>query len=168
MTISPARQSDVDVAIIFGIPQHVLDRNLDLMNEARGYLEQGNHPCTTVAYGRRMHNRLECSEDHFKDLVISLQLRDLSSDQGQPLYHKFIGTNDEVKGMINPNLVFPSKENCVIYGMGIHDDSTFEQYMSQYCDHVHAFDYTVDTASPVVERQIIFVPSNLHWFPNTN
>lgn len=51
----------------------------------------------------------------------------------------------ETKTMVDPSLL---GGNCVVYGIGISFDSTFEQTMSAYCE-VHAFDCTigVDTSS---------------------
>jgi Methyltransferase domain len=132
------------------IPQQVLDRNHDLMKSARGYLEKGDHPCAT-SFGR-LRRRITCEEDNFKDMITSLPLRDYPHDGHQKeIYHKFVGKYNEVKGMLHPQLAFPSKNDCVVYGMGIHDDSGFEQHMSTFCHHVHAFDCTVETDSPAVQ-----------------
>jgi hypothetical protein len=135
------------------IPQHVLDEHAELMQKARDYLEKGDHPCPS-SYGARYDRRgFKCEQDNFKDMVVSLPLRDYQmklqqqnkkENRHELLYHKFVGKYKEVKGMLHPRLAFPNKGECVVYGMGIHDDSKFEQYMTTHCDHVHAFDCTVD------------------------
>ncbi len=60
--------------------------------------------------------------------------------------------------MIRPEMIFPPSKDCVVYGMGIAEDSSFEIGMSSYCE-VHAFDCTVDPKSPsVASKPFIFHP----------
>jgi len=54
------------------------------------------------------------------------------------------------KTMIDPEILFRNLSTpCIVYGIGIATDSTFEQTMSGYCE-VHAFDCTITSQSPSV------------------
>jgi hypothetical protein len=55
-----------------------------------------------------------------------------------PLIWKGDGEAD--KTMMDPSLT--NKDDCILYGIGIHTDSTFEQAMAPFCN-VHAFDCTI-------------------------
>ena len=59
------------------------------------------------------------------------------------------GNGQAIKGMVRPDLIFPKSRKCVVYGMGIADDSSFEAKMAQHCE-VHAFDCSVEVESPAV------------------
>jgi hypothetical protein len=50
------------------------------------------------------------------------------------------GDGEADKTMMDPSLT--NKDDCILYGIGIHTDSTFEQAMAPYCN-VHAFDCTI-------------------------
>ena len=174
------------------------------MQKARQYLERGNNECPSSYRYYRLKRNFNCEQDTFKDLIVSLPLRDYdeerrrrqrqkkkmmmtmnhehipqteqkdghareqiirigqhqSEEEGdqegedqQDMYHKFVGKHHEVKGMLNPHLAFPSKDDCVVYGLGIHDDSRFEQYMTKFCNKVHAFDCTVKPTTGAVNGQ---------------
>jgi len=58
------------------------------------------------------------------------------------------------KTMIDPKAVFDNLSSpCIVYGLGIATDSTFETAMSTYCE-VHAFDCTIspDTTAVLNKR----------------
>ena len=63
------------------------------------------------------------------------------------------GDGQNVKGMLRPELILPPSADCVVYGMGIAHDASFEASMAAHCRQVHAFDCTVDPQSPVVLHQ---------------
>jgi len=183
--------------------QHVLEVNDGLMQKARQHLERGNNECPSSYRHYRLKPGFNCEQDTYKDLIVSLPLRDYDEerrrtrqnnrkhknpqqteqkeeqtqglglrigqhhseeeeeegdhqeddDEEEDVYHKFVGRYHEVKGMLHPRLAFPSKDNCVVYGIGIHDDSRFERYMTNFCNHVHAFDCTVKPTRLAVKGQ---------------
>ena len=54
------------------------------------------------------------------------------------------GDGNTRKGMLNPELAFANtREDCVVYGLGISNDASFEDQLSQFCRQVHAFDCTI-------------------------
>lgn len=56
------------------------------------------------------------------------------------------------KTMIDPDKIFAHLVTpCVVYGLGIATDSTFEQAMSHHCE-VHAFDCTISPQSAAVHN----------------
>lgn len=85
----------------------------------------------------------------FDDVLVALPLT-------PPLIIPGDGNGQGVKAMIDPLQAFPNHD-CVVYGLGIHDDSSFEQGMTSYCDHVHAFDCTVElNATSVTDKDFEF------------
>jgi hypothetical protein len=58
--------------------------------------------------------------------------------------------NEGIKTMLDPAKTFANLSSpCIVYGLGIATDASFEQVMSQYCE-VHAFDCTIDSQAPAV------------------
>lgn len=59
--------------------------------------------------------------------------------------------------MILIPLLFSSRhKKCIVYGIGISDNSDFEQNMARYCE-VHAFDCTISTDAPsVLGKSFVF------------
>jgi len=66
-------------------------------------------------------------------------------------YMMEIGNGEEKKAMILVPLMFSSRhKKCIVYGIGIKDNSEFEENMARYCE-VHAFDCTISTDAPSVQ-----------------
>ncbi len=59
----------------------------------------------------------------FEDIDISYHFSDV-------LFQKGDGIGGVGKGMIRPELIFPPSKDCVVYGMGIPEDYSFEIDMS--------------------------------------
>jgi hypothetical protein len=115
------------------VPQNILTSLSDAMEQSRRYLIEGSpHPCTV--------RRRKGDACVFQDISISLPIQ-------KPLFYK-LGE----KTMVNPSIAFPQKD-CIVYAMGIDNDSAFEQQMTQFCKQVHAFDCTVDLNSTSVVYQ---------------
>ena len=74
------------------------------------------------------------------------------------MFQKGDGIGGVKKGMIRPDIIFPPSKKCVVYGMGIAEDSSFEIEMTSFCE-VHGFDCTVDPkASSVSSKPFMFHP----------
>ena len=73
-------------------------------------------------------NRPKC---HFTNILPFVPL-------GPPLIWK--GNGETQKTMMDPGMT--NAEDCVLNGIGIHTDSSFEQAMAPFCN-VHAFDCTI-------------------------
>merc|ERR1712039_719537 len=61
-----------------------------------------------------------------------------------------VGDGEGDKNIVGLQLLGKGKKRCVVYGMGIAWESNFEQQMAREGCETHAFDCTVDPASPVV------------------
>jgi len=61
-----------------------------------------------------------------------------------------VGDGEGDKNIVGLQLLGKSNKRCVVYGMGIAWESNFEQQMAKEGCETHAFDCTVDPASPVV------------------
>merc|ERR1712217_3609 len=57
------------------------------------------------------------------------------------------------KNIVGLQLLGKGTKRCVVYGMGIAWESNFEQQMAKEGCATHAFDCTVDPASPVVANK---------------
>jgi len=66
-----------------------------------------------------------------------------------PLIRKGNGENE--KTIMDPALM-KSKEDCLLYAVGISTDSEFEQLMAPFCT-IHAFDCTITEEEPSVKDQ---------------
>jgi len=61
-----------------------------------------------------------------------------------------VGAGQDDKNIVGLHELTRGGRQCIVYGMGIADDSNFEQQMQQLGCETHAFDCTVDPASPAV------------------
>jgi len=61
-----------------------------------------------------------------------------------------VGDGEGDKNIVGLQLLGKAGKRCVVYGMGIAWESNFEQQMAREGCETHAFDCTVDPASPVV------------------
>ena len=119
------------------IPQPVLDRYEATMEAAREALVHGTpKPCEPAGK--------HCV---FHDVLVALPLPASLFKEGDKT-----GQSGH-KSMVNPQIAL-SPTNCIVYGMGIYDDPTFEIDIAQHCPNVHAFDCTLsDEHRAYVEKQ---------------
>lgn len=61
-----------------------------------------------------------------------------------------VGAGQGDKNIVGLSELTRGGRQCVVYGMGIADDSSFEQQMQQLGCETHAFDCTVKSSSPAV------------------
>ena len=91
----------------------------------------------------------------YQDVLVSLPLQHINSSLYSNLKGKH-GDTAELKVVINPDVAFRNKV-CVVYAMGIADQSGFEQEMSKYCKELHAFDCTITPdAESVANKSFTF------------
>lgn len=87
----------------------------------------------------------------FDDVLISLPFTaPILGDRGS-----FNLANDAIKNVLHPRFYSGddgSNNTCLVYGIGVHQDSRFETMMAQHCT-VHAFDCTTALSSPSVVNQ---------------
>jgi Methyltransferase domain len=90
----------------------------------------------------------------FKDVVVSLPL------PAPELLKKGNGDGQGAKAMLNPEGLFGKNHDtgCVVYGLGISVDSSFEVGMTEFCE-THAFDCTIAKNS----EAIVGKPPNFHF-----
>lgn len=111
------------------IPQNVLDQLKPDMDVARQRLIDGKTPCGSGTYKRKTMEK--CM---YQDVLVSLPLQCINSSLYSNLKGKH-GDTAELKVVINPDVAFRNKV-CVVYAMGIADQSGFEQEMSKYCEEL--------------------------------
>ena len=122
---------------------------------ARQLMDEAKSPLMEVMnnYARlqrqKLNSELPEKSSVFEDVEISYPLSSLIIGNGN---------GENIKAIIRPDLSFPSQKKCVVYGMGIASDSTFESQMVPFCE-VHGFDCSVKPDAPsVASKKFIFHP----------
>jgi len=97
--------------------------------------------CDTVSTNKKI-NWVNCGGDPFSDIEPFVPL-------APPIIMK--GNGEIQKTIMDPALM-NSKEDCLLYAVGISTDSEFEQLMAPFCT-IHAFDCTITEEEPSVKDQ---------------
>ena len=97
--------------------------------------------CDTVSTNKKI-NWVNCGGDPFSDIEPFVPL-------APPIIMK--GNGEIQKTIMDPALM-NSKEDCLLYAVGIGPDSQFEQLMAPFCT-THAFDCTITGEEPTVKDQ---------------
>lgn len=67
-----------------------------------------------------------------------------------PNFIRHAKSSEGMKTMLNPEIMFSNLTSpCIVYGLGIAGDSSFEEALTTYCE-VHAFDCTISSDAPSV------------------
>merc|ERR1719498_2078060 len=108
-----------------------------LAEEKRALLEKGSADGAHLASDR---------DSVFKSVEVSLPL------EPPVLKHpRNTGAGQGDKNIVGLQQLTRGGRQCIVYGMGIADDSSFEQQMQTMGCETHAFDCTVDPSSSVVK-----------------
>lgn len=82
----------------------------------------------------------------FNDVAVSLPLSSPHILQASD------GSGQGTKAMLNPETLFGSDSKCLVYGLGISTDSSYEVGMSRFCE-THAFDCTIPKDAEAVTKK---------------